>query len=233
MKKKTFLLSTFCLITLFCNATLKETLLTTLQNKDSSMQEFREATDKLGNILAYKASPFLDENKITIETPLTTTDGYETANDIILVAVVRSGIALIDSFRKNYPQAKVGFIGLERDEETSLPSCYYYKVPAVTENTKIIVLEPMLATGGSAKYTIEMLKNKNGAENSNIIVVSVIAAIQGVSMLEKTFPGIKVIAAKTDYELNEHNFIVPGLGDFGDRYWGTQVGTTGLVTEQE
>lgn len=201
--------------------------LTTLQNKDSHVEDFRTATKTLGYVLAGQVSEQINKDRIVVETPLAPTLGCKISGDIILVPVIRSGIALLDPFLTFFPKAKVGFIGLERDEETAEAHCYYYKVPKIKPEDNVVVLEPMLATGGSAAYTIKLLL-QNGATEKNTTIVGVIGAIEGIRRLKGEFPKLNIITAELDPILNEQKFIVPGLGDYGDRFFDTEVGTSGL-----
>lgn len=201
-------------------STMKETLLTTLRNKETKMSEFRAATEKLGYILATKISEYVESKTIKIETPLAPIYGKEIKSDIVLVPVLRSGLTLLNSFMKMFDSAKVGFIGLERDEETAIARTYYYKFPIITKNTKVIVLEPMIATGGSACDSVRILK-ENGIKENQIIFASVIGATEGLTRIKKEYPEVKIIVSELDFSLNDKFFIVPGLGDFGDRFYGT------------
>lgn len=133
---------------------------------------------------------------------------------------MESGHRLVISFLKLFPQARVGFVGLQRNEETALPLLYYKNLPDLKAQDQIIILDPMIATGGSGSVVIEMLKAQH-IPAERIIYVGVLAAPEGLATLSKTAPGMKVVCAEVDERLNDKKFIVPGLGDFGDRYFGT------------
>ena len=204
---------------------MKKTLLTTLRNKKTTIHEFRLAAEKLGLILASETATFLDKEDISIETPLTKTTGTTFKNNIILVPILRSGMALLNPFIRFFEHAQVGFVGLRRDEKTAIAQMYYYKVPPITKNDDVILLDPMIATGGSAIDALEILK-KAGAREEKIIFAAIVASQKGLANIKEKFPKIKIIVPEIDKELNDKKFIVPGLGDFGDRYFGTEESLT-------
>ena len=194
-------------------------LLAILRDKSTSFVEFQKASRRLSFLLLAEATRDLKTETITVETPLETTDGESVSQNIILVPILRAGLALLPAAQELLPQAPVGFVGLERDEKTSWPSEYYFKLPGVIPSeTTAIVLDPMLATGGSAVKAIDKLR-LNGI--LNVIFVCVVAAPEGVEYLLKKNPNTSIYAAAQDKGLNSTNFILPGLGDYGDRYFGT------------
>lgn len=199
---------------------MKDILLTTLRNKMSTQAEFRSATEKLGAILANEASQFLERRHTDIETPLATFPGNTFKSDVVLIPILRSGLALLPPFLKYYESAKVGFIGMRRDEKTAIAHCYYENLPRISQDDMIIVLEPMLATGGSAYSAIQRLLEK-GFKQEKMILVSIIGASEGVSKIQNELPNVHLILVQHDTQLTTHKFILPGLGDFGDRYFGT------------
>lgn len=199
---------------------MKDILLTTLRNKNSTLAEFRSATEKLGAILANEASLFIERMHTDIETPLATFPGATLKNNVVLIPILRSGLALLPSFLKYYESANVGFIGMRRDEETAIAHCYYENLPRISTEDTIIFLEPMLATGGSALSAIQRLLNK-GFKQEKIILVSIIGATEGVSKIQCDLPNVHLVLAQYDTQLTTNKFILPGLGDFGDRYFGT------------
>lgn len=199
---------------------MQDVLLSTLRNKNSSMTEFRGASDALASMLATRVAQEIPTAAIAIETPCGPTQGAEPVYDIVLVPVMRSGTVLLQSFLQIFQDAKVGFVLLQRDETTALPTFYYDKLPAITQNTRIIILEPMLATGGSLDTTISLL-NQRGIPNEHITIVNVICATEGLQRIKRDFPGVNLFYVAEDSELNDKKFIVPGLGDYGDRYYGT------------
>lgn len=176
-----------------------------LRNKKTPTGEFRKASNEITNILAKEVSRRLREKKIE--------------KNIVLAPILRAGLALLPTFLGKFPEARVGFIGLKRNEKTFKTKKYYRNIPKISKTDKIIVLDPMLATGGSAVVAIGELI-KAGAHEKNITFVGVISAPEGLANLQKHFSRIDTIIAVHDKGLNKHKYIVPGLGDFGDRYWG-------------
>ena len=144
--------------------------------------------------------------------------GKEIDQQIVLVPILRAGIGLVDGFRDIIPTAKIGHIGMYRDEETLIPHEYYARFPSGLENSLVIVVDPMLATGGSASMAIQNIKER-GAKN--ILLVCLVGAPEGVALIEKEHPDVNITLAALDEKLNEHGYIVPGLGDAGDRLFGT------------
>jgi uracil phosphoribosyltransferase len=195
-------------------------LISILKNRETSLSLYRETTEKLGCLLAAQAAEHLRKEIFTFKTPLEETEGSRFTQDIVIIPILRSGLALLPSFLRYFPGAKVGFVGMKRDEHTALPTNTYQHFPSISKNSEILVLEPMIATGGSISATIDILLNK-GAQQENIIVTGVLAAPEGLDSLKKYFPKIRVVVGKVDLGLNSSKFIFPGLGDFGDRYFGT------------
>lgn len=196
-------------------------LISILRNKNTTSLEFRRASEQLASILAFQVAELLDEQAVSIQTPLAQTQGFKIKNSIALVPILRSGLALLPSFLQCYPHATIGFIGMRRHEITAIPENYYSNLPVFNKEDTIIVLEPMLATGGSLSVALQLLLEKNVPEEK-IIVANVIASPEGYALLTKKFPKVRFLIAQMDEALNEYKFIVPGLGDFGDRYFGTQ-----------
>lgn len=199
---------------------MKKILLTTLQDKNSTISEFRKASKSLCFILAGEASKYIEKDEIKIETPIAKADGYKIKNEIVLVPILRSGIAMLEPFTNYFENASVGFVGLQRDEKTAIAKLYYYKLPKTKNNQKVILLDPMIATGGSACDALKILKEHN-VDEKNIIFVAIIGAKEGVNRVKKEYPNINIIVSHIDEKLNDKKFIIPGLGDFGDRYFGT------------
>lgn len=198
---------------------MKRALITTLRNRNASLEEYRRAADQLGSVLAVECDAFLPKTTCFVETPLAKTHGVRPKNTPILVPILRSGLVLLPPFLRFYPSARVGFIGARRDEVTAVAEIYYTKLPPFTEQDPILLLDPMIATGGSAIHAVNVLKEAGTRENQ-ILVISFIAAPEGLERLQKEFPEIQVIVAQIDEGLDEHKRIIPGLGDFGDRYFG-------------
>jgi uracil phosphoribosyltransferase len=194
--------------------------LTHLRDKDSKIHKFRHHSDKICNLLFADAISDLDTQEREIETPITKTKGNCLADDIVIVPVLRSGLAMLFGAMQLLPKARVGFVGMERDEETAVAHEYYWKLPELKENSVVIVTDPMLATGGSIYFLLEKMATLKPKE---IRVVSVVSAPEGIERIQKDFPDVKIFTAALDEALNEQKYIVPGLGDYGDRYFGTDV----------
>ena len=194
--------------------------LTILRNKDPNTDIFRRHTAIVSKILIMEASRNLSLNEIPINTPLTETTGYEILESIVFVPVLRAGISMLFPARDFLPWAPVGFIGLERDEQTAIATEYYQKFPKNLADKQVIILDPMLATGGSLLDTITAVKGK-GAKN--VSCVCIVAAPEGIQLLQENYPDVVIYVAAIDEKLNSQKYIYPGLGDFGDRYFGTQL----------
>jgi len=193
--------------------------LTHLRNKDTEIQKFRHHSDKICQHLFLEAIRDLETRQVTVTTPLQETEGSKLTNEVVVVPVLRSGIAMLFGALKLLPKLKVGFVGLERDEKTAVASQYYWKLPRITRNSVIIVTDPMLATGGSL---LHLLRKVSPTKPRSIRLVCVIAAPEGVRAILHEFPDTDIYTAALDEKLNEKKYIVPGLGDYGDRYFGTE-----------
>ncbi len=189
-----------------------------LRDKRTPASAFRLAAARITTLLAAEAMREVPSMASTVETPIGPAAGRRISGDIVVVPVLRAGLGMLDAILALAPQARVGHIGLQRDEVTAVASQYYAKFPARLETSFVLMVDPMLATGGSAIAAIELLR-KAGARQ--IHVVCIVAAPEGVSALEAHFPNIHIFTPAVDQGLNEHKFIVPGLGDFGDRLYGT------------
>ena len=190
-----------------------------LRDRGTPVILFRSLTEELGLLLAVEATRNLTTVATLIETPLEQIHTQTMCGpDPVLVPVLRAGLGLVPAFLKLLPTAKVGHIGLYRDHETLRPVPYYLNLPSKLEERTLYLLDPMLATGGSASEAIRQIKD---AGAKNITLVCVIAAPEGVSRLEKDHPDIRIVAGAMDRELNEQGYILPGLGDAGDRTFGT------------
>jgi len=192
--------------------------LSILRDKDVREYQFRLALDRISSVLAIEVSRELKLEEITVSTPLELTTGFRFKDEIVLMPVLRAGLAMVNSFLNFFPEGKVGHIGLQRNEETLQPVDYYFKTPNNVSTAKILVLDPMLATGGSASAAIGFLKERGARD---CIFVCLIAAPEGVSKLNGEHPDIKIFCAGLDRELNGKGYILPGLGDAGDRTFGT------------
>jgi len=189
-----------------------------LRDKNTTSETFRAALQSVSNILAVELSKEFNLTKTEIETPLEKTEGAKLANDVILVPVLRAGLGMVNGFLQIIPEAKVGHIGLQRDEETLKPVEYYYKVPRQLETAEVVLLDPMLATGGSASEALKYLKNRGA---SKLVFACVVAAPEGINRITTEHPDVKIFAAALDRVLNNKGYILPGLGDAGDRTFGT------------
>lgn len=168
--------------------------------------------------MAYEVTGDLKLKRVTIETPLERTKGYIVPDQIILVPILRAGLGLVGGFVEILPQARVGHIGLYRDEETLKPVDYYLKFPRKLRDALVLVLDPMLATGGSGSAAVSVLKSKGAGK---IRFVSLVAAPEGVRVLSRAHPDITIYTCALDRKLNKRGYILPGLGDAGDRIFGT------------
>ena len=193
--------------------------LTILRNKKTTNTIFRQSMNEASYLIAADVLKYLQYKKITIATPLKKTQGISLAQQIILVPILRAGLGLLEGFNKFLPEAEKGHIGLYRDEQTYEPVEYLFKLPK-TKNKKVIILDPMLATGNSSIAAINLIKNK-GVKNKDIFLVSLLAAPEGLKNIQKYQKGIHIFTCSIDTKLNKNKFIVPGLGDAGDRYMGT------------
>ncbi len=189
-----------------------------LRDKKTDPELFRSVVSRISNILAVEISRNFEVLKKSVQTPLEKTTGYSIKQDTILIPVLRAGLGMINGFLRIMPNAKVGHIGLERDETTLKPNEYYYKAPKNLNKANVILLDPMLATGGSASQAIKLLKRR-GAKR--ISFACLVAAPEGINKISMDHSSIKIYGAALDRELNKKGFILPGLGDAGDRTFGT------------
>jgi uracil phosphoribosyltransferase len=191
---------------------------TILRDKHTDAENFRAALQRVSNILAVELSKEFRLTKIEVETPLEKTEGAKLTHDVILVPVLRAGLGMVNGFLQIIPEAKVGHIGLQRDEETLKPIEYYYKVPKNLETSEVVMLDPMLATGGSAAEALKYLKKRGAVK---LAFACLVASPEGVAKIGAEHPDVKIFAAALDRELNSKGYILPGLGDAGDRTFGT------------
>lgn len=202
------------------NHPLVEHKLSILRNKKTGTKEFREIVSELATMLCYEAMKDAELNEIEIETPIQKMTAHVINEDkYAFVPILRAGTGMLDGIIKVVPNAKIGHIGMYRDEETFVPNVYFFKVPKDIEKRDVIILDPMLATGGSGLDAIELLKEKGV---KNIKFLCIIAAPEGIKRIEKKHPDVQIYCAHIDEKLNEHAYIVPGLGDAGDRIFGTK-----------
>ena len=191
-----------------------------LRDTNTGSTEFRSIIKELSIILAYEATKDLELEEFELETPVATTTGYRISGKKLgIVPILRAGLGMVDGVLEVLPAATIGHIGMYRDEETLQPVEYYSKLPNDVENRDIMVVDPMLATGGSACDAIGRLKEKGCKD---IKLLSIIAAPEGVKKLHEEHPDVEIFIAQLDEGLNENSYIVPGLGDAGDRLFGTK-----------
>ena len=191
-----------------------------LRDKNTGTKEFKELVSEIATLLCYEATRDLPVKNVDVETPITSTSVPVLAGrKLALVHILRAGLGMVDGMLTLLPAAKIGHIGLYRNEETLQPVEYYCKLPADISEREVIVLDPMLATGGSACDAISLIK-KRGAKHIKFICI--IAAPQGLAKLQATHPDVDIYIGQMDDHLNENGYIVPGLGDAGDRIFGTK-----------
>lgn len=191
-----------------------------LRSKDTSVKEFRELVGEIAGLMCYEATRNLPLKEVKVETPITTAACRMLAGKkMAIVPILRAGLGMVDSMVSLIPSAKIGHIGLYRDPQTHKPVEYYCKLPDDIGNRQVFVVDPMLATGGSAIAAIDFLK-QHGCKN--IIMMNIIGAPEGVEAVTKAHPDVDVYLAALDERLNENAYIVPGLGDAGDRIFGTK-----------
>ena len=193
--------------------------LTQMRKTKTGTKDFRENLDEIAELMAYEVCRDLPVQPVEIETPVAPCVGYELSKEVIIVPILRAGIGLLDGIRRLVPTAKVGFIGLYRDEETLEPHEYFTKFPKGLEDAVVMVVDPMLATGGSAVAALDAIKAR-GAKN--IKLVCLVGVPEGVKAVQTAHPDVDIYLAAMDDHLNERGYIVPGLGDAGDRIFGTK-----------
>lgn len=194
--------------------------MTIIRNEKCGTREFRQCVNEIAGLMAYEVSRSMPLEEVEIKTPLVTGKFKRLAGKkVVIVPILRAGLGMVDGMLDMIPAAKVGHVGMYRDEETLQPHEYFVKMPADLAEREIIIVDPMLATGGSAVMAVDALK-KRGAKT--IKFVCLVAAPEGVKALREAHPDIDVFSAALDDHLNEHGYIIPGLGDAGDRLFGTK-----------
>ena len=192
--------------------------MTTLRDVRTDAPAFRQACTGITQVLVAEAAKWLELEPVRIQTPLEETAGGRIAGKVVFVPILRAGLGMLDPAMATIPGSSVGYIGLERNETTAVASCYYTKMPKLGPAAQVLVLDPMLATGGSAVQCVDQIKNTGAGK---ITMVCIIAAPEGIAALEAAHPDVTLLAAKIDRELNDQKYILPGLGDFGDRLFDT------------
>ncbi len=199
------------------NHPLKEHYLTILRDKNTDFDTFRISASKLSYLLAVESTKHLSLKVKEVETPLIKTKGSEIENNSVAISVLRAGLGLVDGVKELIPNVSFGYIGVQRNEETAEPENYYEKLPDLKDKN-VFILEPMLATGGSLSFAIETVKKY---KPKNIHALTVISSPEGIDLIKKNHSDVTLITASIDEKLNENWYIVPGLGDMGDRLFGT------------
>ena len=191
-----------------------------IRDKNTSVKDFRELVREISLLMGYEVTRQLPLREVEIETPLAKAKvNMLTENDLAIVPILRAGLGMVDGFLSLIPNAKVGHVGLYRDPDTHEPVEYYCKLPEDIDKRKVVVLDPMLATGGSAVAAVDFIKKRGGKD---ICFVCLIASPEGIEALGAAHPDVDIYIASRDSHLNDHAYIVPGLGDAGDRLYGTK-----------
>jgi uracil phosphoribosyltransferase len=206
------------MLTQLHNHPLVRHYLTILRDQTTTAVEFRRVCDAMTRAIMMEAARGLVVETFTVQTPLESTEGARIEGQVVLVPILRAGLGMLEASLEIIPNATVGYIGLERDETTAVARCYYSKMPDLNEVKHVFLLDPMLATGGSAVQSLERLKSL-GAHR--ITMVCILSAPEGVATVEAAHPDVDIVTGVVDRQLDENKYIRPGLGDFGDRLFGT------------
>lgn len=190
-----------------------------LRDKTTTPSHFRRLTRRVSQIVAVDATRRLPSVRVTVETPLEPAEGDRLQADVVVVPVLRAGLGMVDAVLELLPHARVGHVGLQRDEQTAEASRYYAKLPADLSRSTVLIVDPMLATGGSAVAVLDLV---TAAGAHDIRLLCIVAAPEGLKAVDAAHPGVEVFTPTIDRELNARKFILPGLGDFGDRLYGTE-----------
>lgn len=201
------------------NHPLIEHKLTNLRNEQTDTKLFRESLNEIAGLMVYEATKDLELKEVDITTPIMQTKAKVLSKPVTIVPILRAGLGMVDALLDLIPIAKVGHLGVYRNEETFKPVYYYAKMPTNVVQSKVIIVDPMLATGGSIIYTIDYLKELGVKD---ITVMCIIAAPEGIKLVTEKHPDVSIYVAAIDEGLNEHAYIYPGLGDAGDRIFGTK-----------
>lgn len=193
--------------------------LTRLRDERTQPQEFRRVLSEVAALMIYEATRSFATETVSVRTPLAQTSGRRLKREVVLVPVLRAGLGMLDSILQLIPKARVGFIGLKRQEETLAAQFYHKSLPDDLRSCEVLLIDPMLATGGSTVAAVRLLK-EHKAQTKQVRLVNLVAAPEGVRHVQKHFPGLKIFTAAVDARLNERGFILPGLGDAGDRLFG-------------
>lgn len=193
--------------------------LATLRDASTPPEVFRRMAVRISLLLAADATRDVPYHPVTVQTPLGPAAGRRVGRDVVVVPVLRAGLGMLDAILELIPTARVGHIGLQRDELTAVASQYYSKLPGNLQGSFVLMIDPMLATGGSAVAALDLIR---AAGARDVRMICIVAAPEGVALVERHHPDVHIFTPAVDQGLNDHKFIVPGLGDFGDRLYGTQ-----------
>lgn len=193
--------------------------LSLIRDESTGTKDFRQTVSEIATLMAYEVTRDLPTEDIEVKTPVGIAKTQKLAKQVVIVPILRAGLGMVDGITSLIPTAKVGHVGVYRDEKTLEPHEYYAKFPPMMDQSEILIVDPMLATGGSVSHAIELVK-KNGGKN--ISYVGLVGAPEGVKRLQENHPDVNIFLAALDEKLNEHGYIVPGLGDCGDRLFGTK-----------
>jgi uracil phosphoribosyltransferase len=197
---------------------LVQDALVTLRDKPTTPESFRRGANQISVLLAAEALRNLPTSHVTVDTPIGLADGRRVSTDVIVVPILRAGLGMLDAVLELVPSARVGHIGLQRNETTAVASQYYSKLPPGVDKSVVLIVDPMLATGGSAVAALDVLRLAGAAR---VRIVCIVAAPEGVRLVEQRHPDAEIYTPVVDRFLNDQKYIVPGLGDFGDRLYGT------------
>ncbi len=190
-----------------------------IRDKDTGYKKFRELSTEITMFLCYEALKEIEVKQVTVQTPLAEAAGHKIANELVVVPILRAGVGMLEGILGLVPTARVGFVGMYREAGTKKPVSYYHKLPKETDGGTCIVIDPMLATGGSTAATIDFLKEQGAA---TIVVICIVTCPEGIALVEAEHPDVKIYTASVDDHLDDRKYIVPGLGDAGDRLFGTR-----------
>lgn len=189
-----------------------------IRDVDTGHKRFRELATEITKFVCYEALKNISTKKVVVQTPVAKAQCQKIDSDLVVVPILRAGVGMLEGILELVPTARVGFVGLYRDEETKLPVTYYERFPPQIKGGTCIIIDPMLATGGSTVAAIDKLKEKHA---DNIVVVCIVTCPEGIELVENEHPDVPIYAAAIDEKLNDNKYIVPGLGDAGDRLFGT------------
>ena len=190
-----------------------------IRDKDTGYKKFRELATEITMFLCYEALKEIEVKQVTVQTPLAEAAGHKIANELVVVPILRAGVGMLEGILGLVPTARVGFVGMYREAGTKRPVSYYHKLPKETDCGTCIVIDPMLATGGSTAATIDFLKEQGAA---TVVVICIVTCREGIALVEAEHPDVKIYTASVDDHLDDRKYIVPGLGDAGDRLFGTR-----------